>query len=92
MEKTRDRVLLEFDQLLNFLFRAKGSNNLWLWKERVVENALSGFCREALRVVPRAELRSYANDNWLQKSGLEKAHEVKRSLRELLDTQIPLNN
>ncbi len=90
MDKTRDRVLLEFDQLLNFLFRTKGNDSLWLCKERVVEGALNSFCRDAQAVVPRSELHSYAKENWLRKTGLEKRPEVAVALRELLETQIPL--
>ncbi len=90
MSSSRERVFLQFDQILNFMFRSAGNENAWYWKEKTVESAFLNFCRDATTVVARTELHTYAKQNWLYKNGLEKRPEVARSLVELLDSQIPL--
>ncbi len=88
--RSRASVLLEFDQLLNFMFRRCDVAGVWLWKELHVENAFQSFCRDASSVVRRDELHVYAQKSWLFKQGLQDRPEVRKSLAELLDTQIPL--
>jgi hypothetical protein len=89
--RSRDSVLLEFEQLLNFMFRRSDhSAGAWHWKELNVEDAFQGFCRDACSVVPRTELHVYAKQNWLFKRGYQNRPDVTKSLAELLDTQVPL--
>lgn len=88
--RSRESVLLEFEQLLNLLFRRDGQAGAWLWKELNVENAFQSFGRDASSVVPRDELHVYAKQNWLFKRGLQHRGDVTKSLTELLDTQLPV--
>ncbi|MCA9132011.1 MAG: hypothetical protein KDA45_02605 [Planctomycetales bacterium] len=91
MVRSRDSVLLEFDQLLNLLFPRQNTVGAWFWKERNLESAIQSFCRDASVVIPRSELHNYALQSWLSKRGLQSRPDVAKSLNELLDTQMPLN-
>ena len=90
MVRSRDSVLLEFEHLLNLMFRRCDDNGAWLWKDLNVENAFQSFCRDATSVVPRKELHLFAKSSWLPKRGFQNRTDVTKSLNELLETQIPL--
>ena len=92
MVRSRASLLLEFGQLLNFVFPSKGGDGSSLWKEPPVENALQSFCRDALAVLPRSELREHAMRTWLEKRDSRARSGVAESLTELLDSQLPLKS
>ena len=88
--RSRDSVLLEFDQLLNMLFGNAKTSSLWFWKQRGVEAAIQSFCRDANSVVSKSDLHLYATKNWLSKRGFDSRPDIRQSLSEMLNTQIPL--
>ena len=94
MVRSRESVLLEFDQLLNLFFSKQSDSGAWFWKECRVENAFESFSRDAMAVMPRRELHQYAVGDWLSRRGCEgqTQSDIHRSLRELLDTQLPLKS
>lgn len=90
--RSRDSVLLEFDQLLNLLFDNQATADPWLWKESPYEGGVHSFCRDARVILDPMELRQYAVTQWLNKRGLEKRDDVRQSLVAMLDAQLPLRN
>ncbi len=90
MVKSRDRVFLEFDQLLNLAFGNNRTHGVWFWKDHLVESAFQSFCRDVAPFVQRSELHVYAKQDWLRKRGFEKRLDITKSLLELLEMQIPL--
>ena len=87
--RSRDSLLLEFEQLLNFLYPVPASD-LWRWKSGNAGKAIQSFCRDATALIPRDELHAFAVKQWLPKRGLSARQDVKHSLEELLQTEIPL--
>lgn len=92
MRNRESRIYLELDHLLNLLFSCKSKERAWLWKTDPFATVVQSFCRDAIAVIPSKELRQHVLGNWMAQRSETLSEDAKKSLYELMDTNLPLRN